>query len=99
MNEMSLCTCLVNCCSPPVTDRMFPTLSPELPNAFARRQGGGRAPVEDGGRSVPAAGGVQRPAGGRAGGPAPAGTHAHRVHPEPEGCPDREGEEAGSEYW
>lgn len=42
-----------------------------------------------------AAGRVQRAAGGRAGGPAPAGTDAHRVHPEPEGCAHGEGEEAG----
>lgn len=44
-----------------------------------------------------AAGRVQRAAGGRAGGPAPAGTDAHRVHPEPEGCAHGEGKEAGGE--
>lgn len=46
---------------------------------------------------MPAAGRVQRAAGGRAGGPAPAGTDAHRVHPEPEGCAHGEGEETGGE--
>lgn len=44
-----------------------------------------------------AAGRVQWAAGGRAGGPAPAGADAHRVHPEPEGCAHGEGEEAGGE--
>lgn len=69
------------------------------PDACACRQGGCRAPLEDGGRGVPAAGRVQRPPGCWAGGPAPARPHANRIHPEPEGCPYREGEEAGSEYW
>lgn len=47
---------------------------------------------------MPVASGVQWPAGSRAGGPAPAGTHADRVHAESEGCVDGEGEETRSEY-
>lgn len=75
----------------------FKLLSSKSPDAFARRQRGCGAAVEDGGRGVSAAGRVQRAAGGRAGGPAPAGQDAHRVHPEPEGCAHGEGEEAGGE--
>ncbi|XP_075023049.1 regulation of nuclear pre-mRNA domain-containing protein 1B isoform X5 [Calonectris borealis] len=58
------------------------------------RQRGSRTSFEDRGRSMPVASRVQWPAGSGAGGPAPAGTHADRVHPESEGCIDREGEEA-----
>lgn len=47
---------------------------------------------------MPVAGGVQWAAGSRAGGPAPAGTHADRVHAESEGRIDGEREEARSEY-
>ena len=44
-----------------------------------------------------AAGRVQRAAGGGAGGPPAAGTHADRLHQQPEERPRGEGEEAGGE--
>lgn len=43
---------------------------------------------------MPAASRVQRETGGRAGGPQTAGSHADRIHQQPEGGAEREGEKA-----